>query len=183
MPARRRALSSAPQTQLMTEPTTRRGFLAFVTLLLGSIPFVGGLIVALRAGLAPARSDRPARLPLCRLDEVPPDDILVRVVSFQMRRGPAVEDVARVVFVTRDPAEPGRILALSGECTHLTCPVQKREVEKAAPGDEAPLRCPCHGGRFSRTGEVLGGPPPRPLRRLAHEPPADGRGMIWLIEV
>jgi cytochrome b6-f complex iron-sulfur subunit len=72
---------------------------------------------------------------------------------------------------------------MSGECTHLTCPVQKKDVEKGAPGDDAPLRCPCHGGVFSRTGEVLDGPPPRPLRRLAIELPADGVGMIHLLEV
>ncbi len=165
----------------MEQQTTRRGFFALVTAALASIPIVGGLFVALRMALAPAGSDRPERLPLCRPSEVPQDDILVRAVSFQMRRGPTVESISRVVFVTREPDAPEKIFAMSGECTHLTCPVQKREVEKG--DDEAPLRCPCHGGVFSRTGEVLDGPPPRPLRRLAIEVPDEEDGMIFLLEL
>ncbi len=164
--------------------TDRRGFLGAMTIALGSVPVLGGLIVALRTALAPAHSERPDRFPLCKVSEVPDDDILERSVSFRMRLGPRVEDFTRVVFVTRDPAS-GEILAMSGECTHLTCPVQKREVVKLKGDDVAPLACPCHGGRFSRTGEVLDGPPPRPLRRLKIQlpDPDDDDGMIWLLEV
>lgn len=175
----------------MTENTTRRGFLTVVTAALASIPIVGGLFVSLRAGLAPAGSDRPERFPLCRLDEVPDDDIKVCAVSFQMRRGPAVENLSQVVFVTRDPGDDNAILAMSGECTHLSCPVQKKTVEKvegnstaASAAEAAPLQCPCHGGAFTRTGEVVEGtPPPRPLRRLRIELPDDGAGMIHLLEI
>jgi len=162
--------------------TDRRGFLSTLTLALGSVPVLGGLVVALRAALSPAHSERPDRFPLCKASEVPQDDILERSVSFRMRLGPRVEDFTRVVFVTRDPAS-GEILALSGECTHLTCPVQKRDVRKLQGNDKAPLACPCHGGRFSRTGEVLDGPPSRPLRRLKIQLPDDGKGMIWLLEL
>ena len=161
----------------------RRGFLGVLSGFLVSIPMLGGLAVSLRVACAPAASRRPQRLPLCRLADVPGDDILVRPVSFEMRRGAVVESVSRVVFVTRDPAAPESVIAMSGECTHLTCPVQKKTVEKSEPGDDAPLRCPCHGGRFSRTGEVLAGPPPRPLRRLKIELPEKPDGMIQLLEV
>ncbi len=153
-----------------------------MTVALASVPVLSGLIVALRTALAPAHSERPERFPLCKVSEVPDDDILERSVSFRMRLGPRVEDFTRVVFVTRDPAS-GEILAMSGECTHLTCPVQKREVVKLKGDDVAPLACPCHGGRFSRTGEVLDGPPPRPLRRLKIQLPDGDDGMIWLLEV
>ena len=163
-------------------PTDRRGFLAAMTVVLGSVPVLGGLVVALRTALAPAYSERPKRFPLCKLTDVPENDILERSVSFRMRLGARVEDFTRVVFVTKDP-ESGEVLALSGECTHLTCPVQKRDVKKIKGDDRAPLACPCHGGRFSRTGEVLDGPPPRPLRRLKLQLPEDGKGMIWLLEV
>lgn len=148
---------------------------------LAAVPILGAAFVALRTALASSHTDAPDRLPLCRMDAVPEDDILERAVVFQVRRGPVVETVSRVVFVTRTPEEPNGILALSGECTHLTCPVQKRTVSVGS--GEAPLACPCHGGAFSRTGEVVAGPPPRPLRRLRIELPEDGAGMIHLLEL
>ncbi len=44
-------------------------------------------------------------------------------------------------------------------CTHLGC-VVKRETKVEE------FHCPCHAGVFSSTGEVLSGPPLRPLPRL-----------------
>ena len=169
----------------MEQHSTRRDLFSVLTALLAAIPLIGSLLVAARSGSAPARSDKPARVPLCRLDDLKDDEIKQCQVSFQMRRGPKVENVSRVVFVTRDP-QSREVLAMSGECTHLTCPVQLRQVRRKQvgkqPDAEAPLQCPCHGGKFSRTGEVLDGPPPRPLRRLRIEMPPDGKGMIQLLE-
>jgi Rieske Fe-S protein len=164
----------------MPEPSTshstsRRGLLATATVVLGAVPLVGGLLAALRAALAPAATARPARIPLCRLDQVPETGILERAIAYQVRRGPSVENVAKVVFVTRDP-ESKAVIAMSGECTHLACP-----VHLAKEGGGPPLVCPCHGGMFSATGEVLDGPPPRPLRRLELELPADGKGMMHVV--
>ncbi len=47
-------------------------------------------------------------------------------------------------------------LAMSAICTHLRC---------IAPWVEKNDRfeCPCHAGIFNRVGEVVSGPPPRPL--------------------
>ncbi len=44
-------------------------------------------------------------------------------------------------------------------CTHLACSVHWEE-------DKNHFACPCHAGIFSREGEVLDGPPPRPLVKL-----------------
>lgn len=55
--------------------------------------------------------------------------------------------------------KPARYVALSAICTHLGCVVQWQEKT-------GELLCPCHGGRFSVDGAVLGGPPPRPLESL-----------------
>ena len=52
--------------------------------------------------------------------------------------------------------QPGEFLALSAVCTHLGCIVKWV-------GDAQEFLCPCHGGRFSTAGQVLGGPPPEPL--------------------
>jgi len=51
---------------------------------------------------------------------------------------------------------PGEFLALSAVCTHLGCIVQWLP-------EKHEFLCPCHGGRFSSEGKVLGGPPPEPL--------------------
>lgn len=51
---------------------------------------------------------------------------------------------------------PGEFLGFSAICTHLGCIVQWH-------ADKGEFICPCHGGRFSAQGKVLGGPPPRPL--------------------
>jgi cytochrome b6-f complex iron-sulfur subunit len=68
---------------------------------------------------------------------------------FQFRGKPAV------VLQSR----PGEYQALSAVCTHLGCVVQWQE-------GKGEFLCPCHAGRFSPTGAVLGGPPPRPLETL-----------------
>ncbi len=159
----------------MSEPTTRRSLLTTLTLALGAIPIVGGFFVALRAALAPAATTKPTRIPLCRLDQVPDTGIVERAIAYQVRQGPSVENVAKVVFLTRDPSTRA-VIAMAGECTHLACPVHIHK-DKEGP----PLQCPCHGGKFSATGEVVDGPPPRPLRRLTLEVPQDGKGMIYVV--
>ena len=50
----------------------------------------------------------------------------------------------------------GEFLALSAVCTHLGCIVKWVDNSQE-------FLCPCHGGRFSTSGQVLGGPPPSPL--------------------
>jgi nitrite reductase/ring-hydroxylating ferredoxin subunit len=47
-------------------------------------------------------------------------------------------------------------LAFSAVCTHLNCVVNWNEMLKK-------FECPCHGAKFDPNGEVLEGPPPRPL--------------------
>ena len=57
---------------------------------------------------------------------------------------------------------PGQFVALSAVCTHLGCVVAWQE-------QAGEFLCPCHGGRFSSEGQVLGGPPPAPLEPLVVE--------------
>lgn len=68
---------------------------------------------------------------------------------------------------------PGHgLVAYSDVCTHLSCAVVYRGSNE--------LYCPCHEGLFdARTGEVLAGPPTRPLPliQLARE-----NGMIYAIK-
>jgi Rieske Fe-S protein len=45
-----------------------------------------------------------------------------------------------------------------GRCTHLGCPVSWDEMTHE-------FYCPCHGGVYDAQGDVVAGPPPRPLDR------------------
>jgi cytochrome b6-f complex iron-sulfur subunit len=53
----------------------------------------------------------------------------------------------------------GELTALSAVCTHLGCVV-------AFEASANTFQCPCHGGKYDRDGQVIGGPPPLPLEQL-----------------
>jgi cytochrome b6-f complex iron-sulfur subunit len=53
----------------------------------------------------------------------------------------------------------GGVAAFSAVCSHLGCIVQWQQAQNQ-------FLCPCHGGQFSSDGNVLGGPPPKPLTKL-----------------
>lgn len=50
------------------------------------------------------------------------------------------------------------VVVFDPHCTHLGCPLAWSTGAKA-------FECPCHGGSFKPTGEVISGPPPRPMFR------------------
>ena len=65
------------------------------------------------------------------------------------------------------------VVAFSQKCTHLGCVVYYEP-------DEQRWHCPCHEGNFEvRTGDVISGPPTRPLGRIDLEVRDDG--MIWAL--
>lgn len=65
----------------------------------------------------------------------------------------------------------GEYYAYGQKCTHLACPVYYEQRRDR-------LECPCHEGGFEvRTGNVIYGPPPRPLDRIELEVHADGE--VW----
>jgi len=66
----------------------------------------------------------------------------------------------RTLALYRDPS--GELHTLSARCTHLGCIVQWNDFEKT-------WDCPCHGGRFHRTGKVIYGPPTSDLARVDEE--------------
>jgi cytochrome b6-f complex iron-sulfur subunit len=57
----------------------------------------------------------------------------------------------KVILIRLD----NRVIALSAICPHLGCLVKYRA--------EGFIQCPCHDGRFDFSGNVIAGPPPRPL--------------------
>jgi cytochrome b6-f complex iron-sulfur subunit len=124
--------------------TDRRGFLGWLSrIFLGLWALGGG--AAIVAYLRPPErhehsTERVVRVGM--LDEF-------RIGEARMvRRG------VTPFFVIRLDAT--RVVALSAVCTHMRC-ILVHDREKKA------IVCPCHDGRFDLAGNVVSGPPQRPL--------------------
>jgi cytochrome b6-f complex iron-sulfur subunit len=136
----------------MDHPTDRRDFL----LKLGAGAGVVGLglqgAASLRSLVPNVSYDAPTTVKLGRPEDFP--DGLKFLPDERL-------------FVFRD----GRTFhAISAVCTHLGCTVA-RSPEGFA--------CPCHGSRFDASGDVLGGPAPRPLPWLEVGRAADGQLVVY----
>jgi Rieske Fe-S protein len=82
------------------------------------------------------------------------------------------ERARETVFLVWDGAD--RVRALSATCTHLGCQVRWE-------GDAKRFHCPCHGGVYDASGQVVSGPPPRPLDTIdARIDPADASVLVRL---
>jgi cytochrome b6-f complex iron-sulfur subunit len=57
-------------------------------------------------------------------------------------------------------AGEGDFRAFSAVCTHLACIVGYRSAQRT-------IWCNCHNGQFNLEGQVIGGPPPKPLAQYA----------------
>lgn len=93
-------------------------------------------------------------------EDFPPDTYKPAVISIVEGIGEAGKSTVYVRQGSPDLDEnPDEFIAISTRCAHLGCPV--RFVEAAAN-----FICPCHGGIYGFEGQVIGGPPVRPLDRF-----------------
>jgi cytochrome b6-f complex iron-sulfur subunit len=121
----------------------RRGF---VNLFLGGSALGAAaslLYPVIRYLIPPRRPETAARTVLAaRTGELAPNTAKI----FKFGNSPAV------LINTAD----GQLLAFTAVCTHLNCTVRYES-------DTGTLYCPCHNGRFDLAGNVISGPPPKPL--------------------
>ena len=88
--------------------------------------------------------------------DLPPTGPLVATLTERHADGWQETRKSTVVFLDKEGDE---YRAFSATCTHLGCRVAW------VPANHH-YKCPCHGGTFSRGGEVVAGPPPHGLTRL-----------------
>jgi glycine/D-amino acid oxidase-like deaminating enzyme/nitrite reductase/ring-hydroxylating ferredoxin subunit len=72
------------------------------------------------------------------------------VVTYNGKRAGAYKDV------------DGKLYILDTTCTHIGCETEWNHAEKS-------WDCPCHGSRFSYSGDVIEGPALKPLKSVAEE--------------
>lgn len=142
-----------------TDPD-RRAFL--IGVIGGGITLaIAGPSVVFVTGSALASSEEEEWIPLGSTSSVEPrGDPALMKATVSRRSGYLVEERQISVWVITE--DGNQFTVLSNICTHLGCRV--RWVE-----DEAQFFCPCHNAIFDRDGEVVQGPPPRPLDRFEYK--------------
>jgi len=70
----------------------------------------------------------------------------------------------------------GDFRAFSATCTHLDCIVEYQR-------DKARIWCNCHNGMYDLSGQVVSGPPPRPLQPYKVDLVARGSGQPRMVVV
>ena len=134
----------------------RRALVLFVN---SVVALIGGGLSALLGAFAlrPSHEGERRWIRAGALNDLTPNVPVPRVLAISRQDGWYRDRTRETVFLVRDGATS--VHALSATCTHLGCQVRWDAAETK-------FRCPCHGGVFDAAGNVLGGPPLRPLGRV-----------------
>jgi nucleotide-binding universal stress UspA family protein/nitrite reductase/ring-hydroxylating ferredoxin subunit len=117
------------------------------------------LVVVGNRGMTGARAALLGSIPLTVAQYARADVLIARTIAQSLDEiapgeGGIVTTGDHKVAVYRDAK--GAVHTISARCTHMGCTVKWNPTEKT-------FDCPCHGSRFSPTGEVVNGPAARPL--------------------
>ena len=154
-------MSSARHFPISSEEdsfVTRREFTKFLGMT--SLAFFAGTFIAAGRKLwKNVKADRSEEMPVAGQHDI-------GVGQYTLFRYPTENDPCILLRL-----EAEKFVAFNQRCTHLSCPVIYRPVDRQ-------LECPCHKGFFSADdGRVLAGPPKRPLEPLTVSV-RDGR--VWV---
>lgn len=135
-----------PIERIEAEHVSRREFAKFLCLVSGGMAVGSGWVAVKDRIFPPFRFEGDYFV--CRKADVPPGGTHSFVV-----------EGSRIPFILIH-LNDGSFRAYEQKCTHLACAVfYSPEQDK--------IECPCHHGFFdARNGNVLAGPPPRPLPHL-----------------
>ncbi len=135
---------------------SRRGFLKKVTAgIYGLLTFMVGLPLVsffVSPGFIKSKEEW---IEIGAADDFNNDSPLGVNYNKEIKDGWNMRTVSSTAWVYRSK---GELIALSPICTHLGCTVSFDERRDS-------FACPCHGGLYDRDGNVIGGPPPKPLKR------------------
>ena|SRR3989344_7380484 len=149
--------------------TSRRSFFKYISMLLGgAISSIMGWNIG-RYFISPIwKQNKENWVKVAQLDALV--NGVPQNLNYIQRKldGWMVVEELNSVWLSR---EEDNVVAFNPKCTHLGCPYRWDEKENA-------FVCPCHTAIFSKTGEVISGPPPRPLDRF---PIKIENGMITIL--
>jgi menaquinol-cytochrome c reductase iron-sulfur subunit len=145
-------------TKYRSPELDRRGFVKIVTSALGSFIAAVVALPAIQYFISPAlvKTTSDDWISLGPLDNFPLNVPTLFNFTRTKVNGWERSSQSYGVFVLR--TSPQQVTCFSDVCTHLSCRVNWNEAKEQ-------FICPCHAAAFNRSGEVLSGPPPRPLDR------------------
>jgi cytochrome b6-f complex iron-sulfur subunit len=123
---------------------TRRSFLKFLTSFLG-LSALGAFLYPLLRFLSPLEAGVKEKKIIIAKAEIP----------LGAAKDIAIGGTPAIILNRSD----GGYIAFSRVCTHLGCLVNYDK-------DRQILICPCHAGTFNLEGNVIAGPPPKPLDKF-----------------
>jgi len=138
------------------EKINRRNFMGLATWVIGGMIGTGFGIPAIAYIISPAKRTNEAQkwIRLGSISKVELGTPTLFKAKIERQTGWITNEEELSIYVF---TENGRdFVAMSNICTHLGCRV--RWIS-----DQELFFCPCHNAGFSKSGEVVSGPPPRPL--------------------
>jgi Rieske Fe-S protein len=146
-----------PLTSAGEDEVTRREFVRYLVVASGGFA-AGSVGIALWSSLRSVNVGEPRAI--VALEDVPEG-------TAHLFRYPTDADPAILVHLPG-----GELRAFSQKCTHLGCVVYYK-------AGSTRMECPCHEGVFDAAdGDVISGPPQRPLGRIDVE---NRDGVIWAV--
>ena len=135
---------------------SRREFITLTTAAVGTLigAVVGLPAIAYLIDPALKKAAADTWIPLGQLDGFPVGTPTLATFTRSKINGWEKSVNSYGVFVLRK--SQNEVVVYSNVCTHLSCRVNWN-------ADKQQYICPCHDGRFSLDGQVVSGPPPRPL--------------------
>lgn len=141
--------------------TSRRGFLHTVIVALNALVAFGLAIPGLGYLLTPVfRKGSSSWVKLGSPRDFSSSEPMKATFKYMAQTGYSVREKNGFVWLRPASNEENGFRCLSAVCSHTGCNVAWRANEKL-------FVCPCHGGRYDMDGNVVSGPPPRPLTQLA----------------
>ncbi len=137
---------------------SRRRFLSWgIGGIAASMAAILGVPIVKYVTSAGMQAEQNAWTPVASLDEIKVGQPTLFKVSFEKKSGWL--KTVREASVYVDTQDGTSFTALSNICTHLGCPVRWDSGRQS-------FLCPCHNGVFDRQGNVISGPPPRPMDKF-----------------
>ena len=150
-------LSSSEHTVVEEDTPSRRRFLAYLAGVVGAIVSAGILAPLVGMFVSPIFQRRKEQwLNIGELNAVAIDHPTMFVYKYVRIDGWYERTIYGTAYILRNDTE---LVALSNICTHLGCGVRWDADRKS-------FICTCHNGVFDMHGEVVSGPPPKPLTRF-----------------